>query len=128
MEYRNRKLFYASACAFDLRQLHYPTAAVVDAPVGGPTVSRAGQNCPYYQTKPDLTTSGQLSAQKPRHSLGTYNPDAQARRPPDQSESANLSNARENPLNMRDKTQSEERVFWLFYKRLKSSEISSPKP
>jgi len=111
MEHRNRKVVLRKAD---------PTAAVVDAPVGGPTVSRAGQNCPYYQTKPDLTTSGQLSAQKPRHSLGTYNPDAQARRPPDQSESANLSNARENPLNMRDKTQSEERVFWIFYKALKS--------
>ena len=54
-------MFYAKA---DL------AATVVDAAVGGPTVSRAGQNRPYYQTTPDLTTSGQLSAQKARHRSG----------------------------------------------------------
>ena len=58
MDTKVEKVFYADS---------YPAAMVFDAPVGGPTVSRAGQNRPYYQTKPDLTTSGQLSAQKARH-------------------------------------------------------------
>jgi len=35
-------------------------AAVFDATAGSPAVRRAGPNCPYYQTKPDLTPSGRL--------------------------------------------------------------------
>jgi len=38
----------------------------------GGTVGRAGQNCPYYQTKPDLTPNGQLSPQKSRYLSGSH--------------------------------------------------------
>jgi len=38
----------------------------------GPTVGRASQKCPYYQTKPDLTSSGQLSLQKAQHSPSSW--------------------------------------------------------
>ena len=40
--------------------------------LGVPQLIRAGQNCPYYQTKPDLTPSGQLSPQKSRHTFGSH--------------------------------------------------------
>ena len=40
--------------------------------LGVPQLIRAGQNCPYYQTTPDLTPSGQLSPQKSRHTFGSH--------------------------------------------------------
>ena len=48
---QSRKIFYAKANL---------AAAVFDATAGSPAVRRAGPNCPYYQTKPDLTPSGRL--------------------------------------------------------------------
>ena len=43
MEYRRIFLFYASARAFRLHELHYLTAMVVDTSGGGPAVGPSGQ-------------------------------------------------------------------------------------
>ena len=47
-------------------------AAVFDATAGSPAVRRAGPNCPYYQTKPDLTPSGRLLEAKDPAQLIAY--------------------------------------------------------
>ena len=66
---QSRKMFYAQAGAFRLRELHYLAAAVYNATAGSPAVSPSGQKCPYYQTRPGLRRSGRLlEAKGPAHS------------------------------------------------------------
>ena len=57
MEYRRIFLFYASARAFRLHELHYLTAMVVDTSGGGPAVGPSGQTCQDEQNIGEIFVS-----------------------------------------------------------------------
>jgi len=112
-------LFYAS---------DNPAAAVFDTPVGGPAVLPSGQTFENLKRFPKTrfkTKQSTLSAKGPAQ-IASFNATAQPCRPPNQSESANLSYVRKNELNMRQNGKGEDGVFDFSNKVLETLEIWFP--